>query len=166
MVVKEDPRIGDSSDVMDGMQKQLALAQDIVAVLAASKAAYEQGRALEAQLASFNAGASSEPAKAFQANVAKLTGVFEEAAIGLSGSNYAVPPVKGSISFSRTNGQASALLHLVSYLSDRAPVSSQYATYQQLCKDFNATVTSWQALQPGAAELNVQLVPMTTLACE
>ena len=160
LVVKEDPRIGDSSEVMDGMQKQLALAQNIVAVLAASKAAWEQGRALEAQLASLDAG------KELQASVAKLTGVFDEAGIGLSGSNYAVPPVKGAISFSRTNGQASALLHLVNYLSDRAPVPSQYATYQQLCKDFNATAASWQALQPGAAGLHVQLAPVTTLACE
>jgi hypothetical protein len=165
LVVKEDPRIGDSSGVMEGMQKQLALAQNIVAVLAASKAAYEQGRALEAQLASLNAGTTSEPAKALRASVEKLTGVFDEAAIGLSGSNYAVPPVKGEISFSRTNGQASALLHLVNYLSDRAPAPSQYVTYQQLCKDFNATATSWQALQPAVAKLNVQLVSVTTLAC-
>lgn len=167
LVVKEDPRIGDSSEVMDGMQKQLALAQNIVAVLTASKAAYEQGKALEAKLASFNAGASSESAKALQASVAKLTGTFDEAAIGLSGSNYAVPPVKGEISFSRTNGQAAALLRLVNYLSDRAPVPSQYATYQQLCKDFNTTAAALQALQPELAKLNVQLVPpITTLGCE
>ena len=159
LVVKADPRIGDSPDVMDGMQKQLALAQNIVRVLAASKAAYEQGKALEAQLA------SNEPAKAFRESVAKLAGTFDEADIGLSGSNYAVPPVKGAISFSRTNGQASALLHLVTYLSDRAPVPSQYATYRQLCEDFNATAASWQALQPDAAKLNVQLVPVTALAC-
>ena len=168
LVVKEDPRIGGSPEVMDGMQKQLALAQNIVAVLAASKAAYEQGNALEAKLGSFNAGASSEPAKALQASVAKMTGTFDEATIGLSGSNYAVPPVKGAVSFSRTNGQAAALLHLVNYLSDSAPVPSQYATYQQLCVDFNTTAVALQALQPEVAKLNVQFVPQTvaTLACE
>jgi hypothetical protein len=168
LVVKEDPRVGDSPDVMDGMQKQLALAQKIVAVLDASKAAYEQGKALEAKLGSFHAGATSKPAEALEASVAKLTGTFDEAAIGLSGSNYAVPPVKGAVSFSRTNGQASALLHFVNFLSDRAPVPSQYATYQQLCTDFNATATAWQALQPEVAKLNVELVPQAvpTLACK
>jgi len=168
LVAKEDPRIGDSAEVMDGMQKQLALAQNIVAVLTASKDAYEQGQALEAKLASFNAGASSKPTKALQASVVKLTGSFGEAAVGLSGSNYAVPPVKGPISFSRTNGQASALLHLVEYLSDNAPVPSQYATYQQLCRDFNATAAAWQALQPEIAKLNAQLMPrpIATLACK
>lgn len=150
LLVKEDPRIGDSPEVMDGMQKQLALAQDIVAVLAASKEAYEQGKALEAKLES----------KALQASVAKLTGTFDEAAIGLSGSNYAVPPVKGTVPFSRTNGQASALLHFVDYLSDRAPVPSQNATYRQLCADFNATAAAWQALQP---ELGKSVTP---LACK
>ena len=149
LVVKEDPRIGDSSEAIDGMQKQLALAQNVVALLAASRAAYEQGTTLEAKLAS---------AKELQASVAKLTGTFDEANIGLSGSNYAVPPVKGTVSFSRTNGQASALLHFVNYLSDRAPVASEYATYQQLCEDFNATAAAWQALQPEH--------PVTPLTCK
>jgi hypothetical protein len=159
LAVKEDPRVGDSPEVMDGMQKQLALAQNIVAVLAASKAAYEQGKALEAKLGS---------AKALQESVAKLTGTFDEAAIGLSGSNYAVPPVKGTVTFARTNGQASALLHFVDYLSDRAPVPSQYATYQQLCTDFNATATAWQALMPEVAHLDVNLMPppITPLTCK
>ena len=158
LLVKEDPRIGDSPEVLDGMRKQLALAQNIVAVLAASKAAYEQGKALEAKLGS----------KTLQESVAKLTGTFDEAAIGLSGSNYAVPPVKGTISFSRTNGQASALLHFVDYLSDRAPVSSQYATYQQLCTDFNTTAMAWQSLLPEVAKSNVDVVPkpIAPLACK
>ncbi len=168
LVVKEDPRMGGSPEVMDGMQKQLTLAQNIVAVLAASKAAYEQGKALEARLGSFDSGASSEPAKALQAGVAQKVGAFDEATIGLSGSNYAVPPVKGAISFSRTNGQAAALLHLVNYLSDGVPVPSQYATYQQLCVDFNTTAMALQALQPEVARLNVPFVPqtVTTLACK
>ena len=157
LVVKEDPRIGDSSEVLEGMQKQLALAQNVVAVMAASKSAYEQGQALEAKLASFNTGAAGTTAKALQANVAKFTGSFADADIGLSGSNYAVPPVKGTLSFGRTNGQASALLKLVNYLSDNAPVPSQYATYQQLCRDYDGTATAWQGLQSEAAKLNAQL---------
>jgi hypothetical protein len=154
--------------VMEAMQKQLALAKKIVEVLAVSKSAYEEGHALQAKLASLNAAASSEPAKALEASVAKLTGTFDEASVGLSGSNYAVPPVKGPLSFSRTNGQASALLHLVTYLSDRAPVPSQYATYQQLCKDFNDTATAWEGLQPEFARLDVQVArqPVTALPCK
>jgi len=60
------------------------------------------------------------------------------------------------------------LLHFVNYLSDRAAVPSQYATYQQLCKDFNTTAAAFQALQPELAKLNVQLVPQPVppLACE
>jgi hypothetical protein len=168
LVVKEDPRVGEAAEVMGGMQKQLALARNIVALLAASKTAYEQGKTLEAKLGAFSGGASGKPAKALQESVASLAGTFDEGEIGLSGSNYAVPPVKGVVSFSRTNGQASALLHLVDYLSDGAPVSSQYATYRQLCTDFNATAMAWQALQPEVARLDVQLAPqpVPALACE
>lgn len=176
LAVKEDPRISGSAEVMDGMQRQLALAQNIVSILGASKAAYDQGKALEAKLAALDAGAAAATAKALQTSVAKLIGTFDEASIGLSGSNYAVPKVKGVPSFSRTNGQASALLNLVNYLSDQAPVPSQYATYQQLCRDFDATVSAWQALQPEVAKLNAKigshaggtqlvLQPVAALAC-
>lgn len=176
LTVKEDPRIGDSPEIMAEVQKQLTLARDIVPVLAASKAAYEKGKTLEAKLESLHTGASAAATKALQSSVAKLAGTFDEATIGLSGSNYAVPPAKGMLSFSRINGQASALLNLVNYLSDRAPVSSQYATYRQVCTDFNATAAAWQALQPEVAKLDAQpghaggdtqlvLQPVATLKC-
>ncbi|MGH8279420.1 MAG: WD40/YVTN/BNR-like repeat-containing protein [Gammaproteobacteria bacterium] len=154
LVVTEDPRVGDSPEIMAGMRKQLALAQNIISVMAASKAGYEQGKALEASLAPSGAAAANGPAKALLARVQELTGNIDEAGIGLSGSNYAVPPVKGLISFSRTNGQSSALLKLVNYLSDGAPVPSQYATYAQLCRDFNTTAAAWQALQAEISKLN------------
>jgi len=156
LVVREDPRLGDAPDVRVGMQKQLALAQDIVAVMAASKQAYEQGTALESGVAALATGTSAKDAKALQASVTKLTGAAADAGISLSGSNYAVPPVTGPLSFSRTNGQASALLKLVTYLSDRAPVAAQYATYQQVCRDFNTTASAWQDLQPAVAKLDAQ----------
>jgi photosystem II stability/assembly factor-like uncharacterized protein len=156
LVVREDPRLGDAPDVRVGMQKQLALARDIVAVMAASKQAYEQGTALESGVAALATGTSAKDAKALQASVTKLTGAAADAGISLSGSNYAVPPVTGPLSFSRTNGQASALLKLVTYLSDRAPVAAQYATYQQVCRDFNTTASAWQDLQPAVAKLDAQ----------
>ena len=156
LVVREDPRLGDAPDMRVGMQKQLVLAQDIVAVMAASKQAYEQGTALESGVAALATGTSAKDAKALQASVTKLTGAAADASISLSGSNYAVPPVTGPLSFSRTNGQASALLKLVTYLSDRAPVAAQYATYQQVCRDFNTTASAWQDLQPAVAKLDAQ----------
>lgn len=175
LVVQEDPRLGQASDMLAGMQKQLALAQDVVAVMAASKDAYAQGVALQAQLAAASAGAADAAAKTLQASVAKLTGTAADAGISLSGSSYAVPAVTGPLSFSRTNGQASALLKLITYLSDRAPVAAQYATYQQICRDFDATAAAWQALQPAVAKLNAQrghdptdqltLRPIGTVSC-
>jgi hypothetical protein len=57
------------------------------------------------------------------------------------------------------------LLHFVDYLSDRAPVPSQYATYRQLCTDFNDTATAWQALQPELGKVNVDFVPVPPLVC-
>jgi hypothetical protein len=69
-----------------------------------------------------------------------------------------VPPVKGTTSFSRINGQASALLEMVESTSDQAPVPSLYRTYSDLCRDFNATFGAWQSLQ-AKAELDAGLKP-------
>ena len=139
VLLKQDPRLDNSPAALDGMRRQLALSQQIIAVISASKNAYEQANGLDAKLSSLRAGVSSELVKTLRTQIAELTGTLEDASIGLSGGSYAVPPVKGTTSFSRINGQASALLEMVESTSDQAPVPSLYRTYSDLCRDFNAT---------------------------
>ncbi len=145
--LKQDPRLDQSPVAMDGMRRQLALSQRIIAVMSASKSAYELANGLDAKLSSPNAGVSSRLVKTLRTRVAELTGTLDDASIGLSGGSYAVPPVKGATSFSRINGQASALLEMVEATSDQAPVPSLYTTYSDLCRDFKATSGAWQSLQ-------------------
>ena len=105
-----------------------------------------------------------------------MTGTVKDASIGLSGGSYAVPPVKGTTSFSRINGQASALLQMVESTSDQAPVPSLYRTYSDLCRDFNATSAAWQSLQGMVSRLNadskhadhrqdITFTPVSPLTC-
>jgi hypothetical protein len=147
VLLKQDPRLDDSPAALDGMRRQLALAQQIIAVMSASKSAYEQAHALDAKLSSPRAGVPKGLVKKLQKQLAELTGTTDDASIGLSGGSYAVPPVKGVTSFSRINGQASALLEMVEATSDEAPVPSLYRTYSDLCRDLNATSGAWAALQ-------------------
>jgi photosystem II stability/assembly factor-like uncharacterized protein len=144
--LRQDPRLDDSPAAIDGMRRQLTLALQIVTVISASKSAYEQASGMEAKLTSLHADASGGPAKTLRKQMAELTGTAKDASIGLSGGSYAVPPVKGLTSFSRINGQASALLEMVESTSDQAPVPSLYRTYSDLCRDFNATSAAWQSL--------------------
>ena len=147
VLLKQDPRLDLSPVVMDGMRRQLALSQRIIAVISASKSAYELANGLDAKLSSLRAGMSSGLVKTLRTRIAKLTGTIDDASIGLSGGSYAVPPVKGVTSFSRINGQASALLGMVESTSDQAPVPSLYRTYSDLCRDLNAALGAWQSLQ-------------------
>jgi len=147
VLLEQDPRLDQSPVAMDGMRRQLALSQRIVAVISASKSAYAQANALDAKLASQRGGVSRGLVKTLHQRIAELTGTLEDASIGLSGGSYAVPPVKGTTSFSRINGQASALLGMVESTSDHAPVPSLYRAYSDLCSDFNATLGAWQSLQ-------------------
>jgi photosystem II stability/assembly factor-like uncharacterized protein len=150
VLLKQDPRLDDSPAAMDGMHRQLALSQRIIAVISASKSAYEQANGLDAQLSSLRRSVSGGLAKALRTRIAELTGTIEDASIGLSGGSYAVPPIKGAASFSRINGQASALLEMVESTSDQAPVPSLHRTYSDLCRDFNATLRAWQSVRAKA----------------
>jgi photosystem II stability/assembly factor-like uncharacterized protein len=147
VLLKQDPRLDLSPVAMDGMRRQLALSQRIIAVISASKSAYERANRLDAKLSALRAGVSSGLVKTLRTRIAELTGTIDDASIGLSGGSYAVPPVKGATSFSRINGQASALLGMVESTSDQAPVPSLYRTYSDLCRDFNATLGAWKSLQ-------------------
>jgi hypothetical protein len=147
VLLQQDPRLGNSRAALEGMRRQLSLSQQIIAVMSASKNAYEEANGLDAKLSSLRTGVSSELVKTLRTQIAELTGTVENASIGLSGGSYAVPPVKGTTSFSRINGQASALLEMVESTSDQAPVPSLYRTYSDLCMDFNATFGAWQSLQ-------------------
>ncbi len=150
VLLKQDPRLDDSPASMEGMRRQLALSQQIIAVISASRNAYEQANGMDAKLSSADASKSSEPVKTLRTQIGELTGTVEDASIGLSGGSYAVPPVKGATSFSRINGQASALLEMVESTSDQAPVPSLYRTYSDLCKDLNATLGAWRTLRAKA----------------
>ena len=151
VVLRQDPRLDGSPAAMDGMRRQLTLALKIVTVMAASRSGYEQGSGVDVKLTSARAGVSSTAAKTLRKAVAELTGTVKDASIGLSGGSYAVAPVKGATSFSRINGQASALLEMVESTSDQAPVPSLYSTYSDLCRDYNTTLVAWQSLQAKVA---------------
>jgi len=145
--LQQDPRLDHSIVSQDAMRRQLALSQKIIALLSASKNAYGQANGLDAQLAALHGAAASGFVKTQRSRIAELAGTIDEASIGLSGGSYAVPPVKGATSFSRINGQASALLEMVESTSDGAPVPSFYQTYSDLCRDLKATSDAWRSLQ-------------------
>ena len=157
LTLKPDPRLSDSPAAINAMRRQLALSQQIIRVMAASQQAYAQGKVVGAKLTSLSKGSSGRLAKPLQAQLAKLTGTLADASIGLSGGPYAVPPVKGITSLSRINGQSAALLDMVTYTSQSAPVPSMQHTYLELCRDFNTSAAAWHSLQPQVAQLNSQL---------
>ena len=153
VLLKPDPRLDNSPAAMDGMRRQLSLAQQIMTLMAVSRSGYQEGSGLEAKLAALHAGSSGTEVKKLRQRIAELTGAAKDASIGLSGGSYAVPPVKGPTSFSRINGQASALLEMVEASSDEAPVPALYRTYSDLGRDLAATSAAWQSLQAQVARL-------------
>ena len=149
--LQPDPRLRDTPAAMAAKRRQLALSQQIITLMAASRQAYRHGKAWQDRLVSAGKGSPHDTGGALRKKAAALTGTLAEASIGLSGGPYAVPPVKGDTSFSRINGQAAALLEMVGYTSQAAPVASLHRTYRELCAAFNTSAAAWNALQPGIA---------------
>jgi photosystem II stability/assembly factor-like uncharacterized protein len=152
--LKQDPRLDDSAAATAAMRRQLALSQQITAIMSASRSAYERAQALNAKLTTPRAGVTRKSTKALRKQITELTGTLTDASIGLSGGSYAVAPVKGVTSFSRINGQASALLEMVEATGDGAPVPSFYRTCLDLQRDLNSTLAAWQSLQAKVAGRN------------
>ena len=150
--IRQDPRLDASPAAVEGMRRQLALSQQIVSLMAVSKAAYDEGRALDASLSSPHEGSAVGSVAKLRDHLKELTGTLEDASIGLSGGSYAdaIPKVTGHTSFSRINGQASALLQMVEATSDQAPVASLTRAYADLRQDFEATLAAFRALQKSA----------------
>lgn len=164
LTLEPDPRVKLSPADEAGMREQRVLAQKIIAVITASRIAYDRGVALDSAPAW-----TGHNTKASAQQLAALTGTLADASVGLSGGPYAVPPVKGNTSFSRINGQSAALLGMLNSTDQGAPAASLDRTYRELCGDFNATATAWNALQStvgdGGMDRHGATAAIRTLTC-
>ncbi len=146
LVVHEDPRIGESAEVMAGMRAQFDLEQKNVDGMTASNTGYQQASRLRAQLKallsqSLPAGVA-DAAKALDAMVAPIQGLMSAAVSG----PYGVSAYSGNPGFTGVNGSFAGLMVIVDYMSDHAPVDAQVKAFHDYCGDLNANLALWRKL--------------------
>jgi hypothetical protein len=152
LVVRNDPRIGESPAVMSALRAQGKLAIAAVQGMKESYAANEEVAAVRAQLAALRRGSlPAEVATAAAALDTKLAtfGGPQRAGRGGGGGGFGGPArVPGSLlSFTAINGVFNTVLGpLTQNGIDMPPTKAEVDTWESACSEFTATANGWKTM--------------------
>ena len=148
-----DPRV---NTTQAELEKQLALAQELVKLMAADYQGHDQVAALRKTLDSREKSLKGkDDAKAVLAALKKLDEKAEQLEGGGGGRSFGAPRPKSS--FALLNGELGSLLSVLEG-ADMPPTEGIRNAYADYCKDLNKVDAQWQALQTHAlAAINTQL---------
>jgi hypothetical protein len=152
LVVRNDPRIGESPAVISALRAQDKLAMVIVQSMKDSYAANDEVAAIRAQLAAIRR-ASLPPdvataASALDTKLATFGGV-QRGGRGPGGGGFGAPArVPGSLlSFTAINGIFNTVLGpLTQNGIDMAPTKAEVDTWESGCNEFTSTLNAWKTM--------------------
>jgi len=162
LVVHNDPRVGESAEVMTALRAQNKLAMAAVQGMKDSYVANEEVAAVRAQLAGLPKGSLppdvATAATALDAKLASIGGM--RGGRGFGGGGFGGPArVPGSLlTFFAINGIFNTVLGpLTQNGLDMAPTKAEIDTLETGCKEFTATANAWKTM------LNADLVEFNSL---
>jgi hypothetical protein len=156
VTVMNDPRVGESPELLADLRAQMQLSLLAVDGMKQSYEGHEEVDAVKDQLASLLHGNPPD-------EVAKQGKTLDESLTKIGG----VLPPPGAPTFRRPNPDPNALKSflavnddyntMVSMMQvglDMAPTQTQIDTWQSDCSNYNRTVDAWKAMQPQIASFN------------
>jgi len=152
LVVRNDPRIGESAAVLSALRAQMKLATAAAQGMKDSYAANEEVAAVRAQLATLMKGSLPEVASAATALDTKLAtvGGAPPAGRGFGGGGGFGGPARlpGSVlTFRAINGLFNTVLGpLTQNGIDMGPTKGEIDTWESGCKEFTATENTWKTM--------------------
>jgi len=163
LVVRNDPRIGESPVVMSALRAQNKLAMAAGQGMKDSYAANQEVAAVRAQLAAIGRGSLpadvATAATALDAKLATIGGVTRGGRGGGGGGFGGPARVPGSLlTFTAINALFSTVLAPLSQNGiDMPPTRAEVDTWESGCKEFTATLNAWKTM------LGVDLVGFNSL---
>ncbi|HTX75703.1 MAG TPA: hypothetical protein VMD29_05800 [Terracidiphilus sp.] len=160
VTVVNDPRVGQSPELMAALRSQNKLSMLSVQGMEQSYQGHEEVDAVQSQLASLMKGSLpadvSAQAKTLDASLRKVGGVLPPpGAFGFGRSARRDP--KALQSFLELNNEYNTLVSMMQVGIDMAPTSTQIATWESDCKNYNRTVAAWKDAQQQIADFNTLL---------
>ncbi|HEY6446014.1 MAG TPA: hypothetical protein VIY53_06115 [Acidobacteriaceae bacterium] len=161
VTVVNDPRVGESPELMAALRSQNKLTLLSVQGMDESYAGYEEVKAVTDQLAALLHGDPpadvATPAKTLDATLTKIGGVVPAGFEGGPGRPPARDP-KAPKSFVDLNNDYNTMVSMVQVGLDMAPTPTQIATWASDCNDSNRTVDAWKSAQQSITDFNALLV--------
>jgi photosystem II stability/assembly factor-like uncharacterized protein len=159
VTVLNDPRVGQSPELMTALRSQNKLTLLAVQGMQQSFAAYDEVDAVRSQVASLLQGSLPDDvasqAKKLNESLIKIGGVVPVG--GGGGGRGPTPPPEALKSFVTLNNDYNTMVSIMQVGLDMAPTPTQIATWESDCTNYNRTVAAWKAIQQQITDLNAEL---------
>jgi photosystem II stability/assembly factor-like uncharacterized protein len=157
VTVMNDPRVGQSPELMAGLREQNRLTLSSVRGMQQSFDGRIEVDAVRGQLASLMhrnlPDDVAAQAKALDASLLKVGGEMPAG----GGFRRAAPDPKAMQSFFELNNSYSAMVSMMQVGLDMAPTPTQIATWESDCSNYGRTLTAWKALHQQINDFNALL---------
>lgn len=160
VTVVNDPRVGQSPELMAALRTQNKLTLLSVQGMEQSYEGHDEVDAVKGQLQTLMQGSLpadvAAEAKMFDASLTKIGGTMP---VGGSGDARRGPPDPNALkSFFDLNNAYNSMVSMIQIGLDMAPTPTQIATWKSDCADYNRTRTAWCGKWQQIADFNEVLV--------
>ena len=159
VTVMNDPRVGQSPELMAALRSQSKLTLLSVHGMQQSFEGYEEVEAVRSQLgalAQSNLSDVAAQAKALDSSLVKIGGVMA-AGFGGGGGRRAGAEPNAMQSFLDLNNSYNTMVSMMQVGLDMAPTPTQIATWESDCTNSNRTGAAWKAIQQQITDFNAVL---------
>jgi hypothetical protein len=160
VTVMNDPRVGQSPELMTALRAQNQLSLLAVHGMEESYHGHDEVDAVKTQLASIIKSSSlstdvAAQAKTLDESLTKIGGVLPPPDAPFRRPN---PDPKALKSFLALNDDYSTMVSMMQVGFDMAPTPAQIDNWQSVCSNYNRTVAAWKAAQTQITDFNSVLV--------
>ncbi|MGB9029376.1 MAG: hypothetical protein WCC27_04570, partial [Acidobacteriaceae bacterium] len=160
VTVVNDPRVGQSPELMAALRSQIKLTLLSVQGMEQSDQAHAEVEAVKDQLSTLMHGDLpadvAAQAKTLDAGLRKIGGVVPTP--GSFGPGRPAPPDPNALkSFVELNDAYNVMVSMMQVGLDMPPTPTQIATWESDCNNYNRTVAAWKDMQPKITDFNAAL---------
>jgi hypothetical protein len=160
VTVINDPRVGQSPELMAALRTQNRLTLLSVQGMKQSFDGHDEVNAVKNQLASLLQSNLpddvAKQAKTLDAGLTKVGGVVPPPGAG-GGANRRPPDPNAMQSFADLNNSYNTMVSMIQVGLDMAPTPTQIATWESDCANYNRTLAAWNGMQQQIKDFNAVL---------
>jgi photosystem II stability/assembly factor-like uncharacterized protein len=160
VTVINDPRVGQSPELMAALRTQNRLTLISVQGMKQSFAGHDEVGAVRNQLASLLQSNLpddvAKQAKTLDADLTKVGGVIPPPGAG-GGANRRPPDPNLMQSFAELNNSYNTMVSMIQVGLDMAPTPTQIANWESDCANYNRTLAAWKGMQQQIKDFNAVL---------